>query len=102
MNYRRPSDLLINSTLRTNPLLSPDTREALRRGRAPVSVTLVTSLVARHSILHPPSPIPHPSSLIPQVDLTYILIAAIIIVLPIVLTKLFSGRSRDTDKVLGS
>ena len=35
-------------------------------------------------------------------DLTYLLIAAVIIVLPIVLTKLFSGRSRDTDKVLGS
>jgi ribosomal protein L7/L12 len=36
------------------------------------------------------------------VELTYILIAAFIIVLPIVLTKLFSGKSRDTDKVLGS
>ena len=35
-------------------------------------------------------------------DLTYLLIAAFIIVLPIVLTKLFSGKSRDTDKVLGS
>ena len=35
-------------------------------------------------------------------DLTYLLIAAFIIVLPIVLTKLFSGKSRDTGKVLGA
>ena len=35
-------------------------------------------------------------------DLTYLLIAAAIIILPIVLTKLFSGKSRDTDKVLGA
>ena len=35
-------------------------------------------------------------------EITYLLIAAAIIVLPIVLTKLFSGKSRDTDKVLGA
>jgi ribosomal protein L7/L12 len=36
-------------------------------------------------------------------ELTYIIIAALIIILPIVLTKLFSGGSRrDTKKVLGA
>ena len=35
-------------------------------------------------------------------DPTYLLIAAAIIVLPFVLSKLFSGKSRDTDKVLGT
>ena len=35
-------------------------------------------------------------------ELTYILIAALILVLPIVLTKLLSGRSRDTAIVRGA
>jgi ribosomal protein L7/L12 len=35
-------------------------------------------------------------------ELTYILIAALIIVLPIILTKLLAGGSKDTRKVLGS
>lgn len=35
-------------------------------------------------------------------ELAYLLIAAVIIILPFVLTKLFSGKSRDTDKVLGA
>jgi ribosomal protein L7/L12 len=35
-------------------------------------------------------------------DLTYILIAAAILVLPFVLTKLLSGKSGDTAKVLGT
>lgn len=35
-------------------------------------------------------------------DPTYLLIAAAIIVLPFVLTKLFSGKSRDTDRVMGA
>jgi len=35
------------------------------------------------------------------VDLTYLLIAAAILVLPAILTRLFSGDSGDTKKVLG-
>lgn len=35
-------------------------------------------------------------------ELTYILIAVAIVILPIVLTKLFSGRSGDNAKVLGA
>ncbi|OGA20694.1 MAG: hypothetical protein A3I02_13945 [Betaproteobacteria bacterium RIFCSPLOWO2_02_FULL_67_26] len=35
-------------------------------------------------------------------DLTYLLIAAAIIILPFILTKLFSSRSRDTDGVMGA
>jgi large subunit ribosomal protein L7/L12 len=35
-------------------------------------------------------------------ELTYILIAAAIVVLPFVLTKLLSGKSGDTTKVLGA
>jgi hypothetical protein len=36
------------------------------------------------------------------VDLTYLLIAAAILVLPTILTRLFSGDSGDTQKVLGA
>jgi ribosomal protein L7/L12 len=36
------------------------------------------------------------------VELTYVLIAAAIIILPIVLARLFSSRSRETDKVMGA
>ena len=35
-------------------------------------------------------------------ELSYILIAAAIIILPIVLTKLLSGKSGDTSKVMGA
>jgi ribosomal protein L7/L12 len=35
-------------------------------------------------------------------DPTYLLLAVLIIALPFVLTKLLSGKSRDTDKVLGT
>lgn len=35
-------------------------------------------------------------------DLTYLLLAAAIIILPLVLTKLFSSRSRDTERVMGA
>ena len=35
-------------------------------------------------------------------DLVYLLLAALIIALPFVLTKLLSGKSRDADKVLGA
>ena len=35
-------------------------------------------------------------------DLTYLLIAAAIIILPVVLTRLLSGKSRDTVKVMGA
>ena len=35
-------------------------------------------------------------------ELTYLLIAAVIIILPIVLSKLFSSRPRDTDRVMGA
>ena len=35
-------------------------------------------------------------------ELTYILIAALIIVLPIILTRVLSGGSKDTKKVLGA
>jgi len=35
-------------------------------------------------------------------ELTYILIAALVIVAPVILTKLFSGRSGDTRIVLGA
>ena len=35
-------------------------------------------------------------------DLTYLLIAAFIVILPIILTKLLSGKSRDTVKVMGA
>ena len=35
-------------------------------------------------------------------DPTYLLIAAAIIILPVVLTKLLSGKSRDTVKVMGA
>ena len=35
-------------------------------------------------------------------ELTYILIAAAIIILPLVLTKLLSGKSGDTTKVMGA
>ncbi len=35
-------------------------------------------------------------------ELTYILIAAAIIILPLVLTKLLSGKSGDTAKVMGA
>jgi len=35
-------------------------------------------------------------------ELTYILIAALIVILPFVLTKLLSGRSKDTATVLGA
>jgi ribosomal protein L7/L12 len=35
-------------------------------------------------------------------DPFYLLIAAAIIILPFVLTRLFSGKSRDADKVLGA
>jgi ribosomal protein L7/L12 len=36
------------------------------------------------------------------VDPTYLLLAVLIVALPFVLTKLFSGKSRDTDKVMGA
>jgi ribosomal protein L7/L12 len=35
-------------------------------------------------------------------DITYLLIAAAIVILPFVLTKLLSGKSGDTTKVLGA
>jgi len=35
-------------------------------------------------------------------ELTYILIGALIVILPFILTKLFSGRSKDTATVLGA
>ena len=35
-------------------------------------------------------------------ELTYILIAAAIVILPFVLTKLLSGKSGDTAKVIGA
>jgi len=36
------------------------------------------------------------------VDLTYLLLAVLIVALPFVLMKLLSGKSRDADKVLGA
>jgi ribosomal protein L7/L12 len=35
-------------------------------------------------------------------DPIYLLLAAVLVALPFVLTKLFGGKSRDTDKVMGA
>ena len=48
------------------------------------------------------SPITCHSSPITLLEITYILIAVAILVLPFVLTKLLSGKSGDTTKILGA